>query len=200
MDVKEKLQAIKVLLGMHVEAAAEPTGTVETTEPVEVKKDATLKDGTIVRYENELAVGSELYVVTPEGEAPAPDGAHEMEDGTIVEVASGVITAITPKAENPAPEQSMSAPDVEAMKAEMAAVKAEVESLKASFAAIKDATEKELNSIKEAFAKTVELVELFDNTPAAKPEAPINTTFGKQVDKESNLNKVIEAVQAMIKK
>ena len=64
--------------------------------------DAKLVDGeTIVRVEaEELAVGLPLLVITEDGLIPAPTGEHTLEDGTVVVVdEAGIITAITPKAE-----------------------------------------------------------------------------------------------------
>lgn len=40
----------------------------------------------------ELAVGSSVYIITPEGELPAPDGQVELEDGTKVSTLDGIIT------------------------------------------------------------------------------------------------------------
>ncbi|NDC49632.1 MAG: hypothetical protein EBZ61_11250 [Micrococcales bacterium] len=54
-----------------------------------------LKDGTMVTYE-ELEVGYPLMVVTEQGTNPAPDGTHELEDGTKVTTVNGLITAIEP--------------------------------------------------------------------------------------------------------
>ena len=38
--------------------------------------------------------GSALVVVMPEGEVAAPDGAHELSDGTIIETAGGLVVSI----------------------------------------------------------------------------------------------------------
>ena len=63
--------------------------------------EAKLKDGTIVQYEGELNVGTALNVIDAGGEvSSAPNGSHELEDGTIVTVAEGIVTEITkPEAE-----------------------------------------------------------------------------------------------------
>ena len=101
MDFKQAIKEIKVLLGME-------------KDETEVKfETAKLKDGTIIEYEN-LEVGTIVYVVTPAKEAtedseatektttPAPEGSHELEDGTIVTVdAEGKITEVKPKEEEP---------------------------------------------------------------------------------------------------
>ena len=53
-----------------------------------------LSDGTEIKYPGELAVGTSVIVVTPEGEIPAPDGEHTLEDGTIIKTEGGNITEI----------------------------------------------------------------------------------------------------------
>ena len=71
---------------------------------VEAKfKDAKLIDGTIVRVEgDEFKVGDALSVITEDGQVvKAPEGMHELEDGTVLVVdAEGIITEIRkPEAE-----------------------------------------------------------------------------------------------------
>jgi hypothetical protein len=57
--------------------------------------EAKLKDGTVVKVEGEsLAEGAKVVVVTEEGEIPAPNGSHELEDGSKVETVDGVIKSI----------------------------------------------------------------------------------------------------------
>lgn len=53
-----------------------------------------LSDGTEIKYPGELAVGTSVIVVTAEGELPAPDGEHTLEDGTIIKTEGGNITEI----------------------------------------------------------------------------------------------------------
>lgn len=69
---------------------------------------AMLADGeTQVEYEGELAEGTALFVVVPDGDnVPAPDGSHELEDGTVVMTEGGLVTSIEPAAEAPAEESS----------------------------------------------------------------------------------------------
>ena len=57
--------------------------------------DAKLVDGTAIKVSGEgLVEGAKVVVVTEEGEIPAPDGVHELEDGTKVETKEGVIAKI----------------------------------------------------------------------------------------------------------
>lgn len=84
MDSKEAITKIKVLLGL------EPP-TVELQFAT-----ATLVDGTEVRVEGELEAGKPLFVVTEDGEIPAPVGQHETTNGMLVSVDdNGMITEVT---------------------------------------------------------------------------------------------------------
>ena len=69
------------------------------TEVVETEEtnfaESTLVDGTIVKWEGELIEGTAITVVLPEGEVAAPDGTHELADGTILETAGGLVVSVT---------------------------------------------------------------------------------------------------------
>ena len=68
---------------------------------------AKLIDGTEIRVEgDELVEGAAVYVVTEEGDVPAPNGIHELEDGTKVETAEGLIKSIEMKMEDDSIEES----------------------------------------------------------------------------------------------
>lgn len=74
--------------------------------------EAMLKDGSakVVWNGESLAQGVEVMIETPEGLLPAPDGVHELEDGTMIEVAGGVISAVKTVEETESPETPASAP------------------------------------------------------------------------------------------
>ena len=57
--------------------------------------ESTLVDGTIVKWEGELIEGTAIIVVLPEGEVAAPDGTHELADGTVLETAGGLVVSVT---------------------------------------------------------------------------------------------------------
>jgi hypothetical protein len=54
---------------------------------------ATLKDGVVVWYDGDLAVGTAIFIDEEMTQA-APDAEHELEDGTIVVTVDGVVTEI----------------------------------------------------------------------------------------------------------
>ena len=62
--------------------------------------DAKLIDGTEIKVEGDsLVQGAKVLVKTAEGEVPAPDGTHELSDGTKVRTVGGVIEQIDEVAE-----------------------------------------------------------------------------------------------------
>jgi hypothetical protein len=79
MNSKEVLKEIRTLLGF--------------SKGVEMES-ATLVDGTVIEWEGELAVGTEIFVQTGEGLIPAPDATHEVEGGLLVSTEGGVVTEI----------------------------------------------------------------------------------------------------------
>ena len=106
------MSSIKELVKKHfnlVEATAQSFGEVKTA------------DGQLtLTYEGDsLAEGLDLFVVTADGNVPAPDGDHALEGGVTVSVAGGKITAImeTP-AEAPAEEVAVEAAMAEDMPVE----------------------------------------------------------------------------------
>jgi hypothetical protein len=62
--------------------------------PAPAAETLTAKDGTIYKLNGAMEVGTEIMVVGTEGETPAPDGIVELEDGTMITVASGKIEVI----------------------------------------------------------------------------------------------------------
>ena len=81
----------------------------------EIFVDAKLVDGTAIKVSGDgLVEGAKVMVVTEEGEIPAPDGIHEISDGTKVETKDGIISKIeevVAEAEGEVPE--MEGPEVE---------------------------------------------------------------------------------------
>lgn len=144
----------------------------------EIFVDAKLVDGTQIKVEGEaLAEGAKVVVVTEQGEVPAPDGVHELEDGSKVETKDGAIVKIeeAPKAEAEMPEAEK--PEVEVS----IPVEAELVSLVKEFVAkmgdkIK-AMEDQLSSMNAEFNS-------FKKEPAAKKIADGKTDFNKQANND----------------
>lgn len=70
-----KLKKLQVLLGLVPQSFA-----YKTTEGVEMEIEG---DG--------MEIGRKVYIITPEGELPAPDGEYEMEMGTKIKTMGGMI-------------------------------------------------------------------------------------------------------------
>jgi len=72
----------------------------EITTVKEIFIDAKLVDGTAVKVGGDsLVEGAKVVVVTADAEIPAPDGTHELEDGTKIETKDGVIVKVEEKLE-----------------------------------------------------------------------------------------------------
>ena len=152
-------------------------------------EEATLDDGTIVKWEGELTDGTALTVVMPEGEVAAPDGIHELSDGTLVETAGGLVVNIEAAGEQKKEEEEMydneftsemltemidkaMAKYAESFAASLELMKSENDKLKAELAEVKNNKEE----IKKEFSNTLnkvseELEELVKSEPstASKP-------------------------------
>lgn len=89
------------------------------TSVKEIFVDAKLIDGTQIKVEgDELGEGAKVVVVTPDAELPAPDGVHELEDGTKVETKDGMIVRIEEVVNDVEKEEVPEAPEVEIPSAE----------------------------------------------------------------------------------
>lgn len=183
MNSKEVLKEIRTILGF-------------SDEPKVEMATATLVDGTIVSYEGELAVGTALFVETGDGTIPAPDGTHEIEGGMLVTTVGGVVTEIVePETEVEIEvETSAEFATVESFNSLMDKFNEMVARLEAIE---KRASEQEskFNSMREAFSKTVDLVEKVADLPSDEPtKAP-----AKPSKKEEQFKNIIKLAQHLKK-
>ena len=188
-------EAIEKLSGLVSKFNAEPT-----TETKETFIDAKLMDGTIIRYES-LEVGMPLMVIDEAGnELPAPDGEHELEDGTKVTVEAGIITEVASKEEE-APEEeeapieqpmaaveSVSKEDFETLKNEVAELKTKFE----EFSTINETLSADNIAMKEIVKETFSIVEKLANVPTENPvSVRSNNPFKKTISREQELENLI---------
>jgi len=143
--------------------------------------DAKLEDGTQIRVEGDsLVEGAKVVVVTEEGEMPAPDGVHTLEDGTKVETKEGVIAMVEEKI---AEEQMEDLPMEEKPEVEI-----EVESkdpIQEIVSLLKDMMEKVSQKMKEMEEKVEEVkadFSKFKSEPAGKKIANGKTDFNKSTN------------------
>lgn len=126
----------------------------------EIFVDAKLVDGTVVKVAGDsLVEGAKVVVVTADAEIPAPDGVHELEDGTKLETKDGVIVKVEevvgemeegveiPEAEAPAIDapMEMSKEMMELLKEFISKMGEKVSKMEQSYSSLQD----EFNSFKK---------------------------------------------------
>jgi hypothetical protein len=180
MNSKEVLKEIRTILGFS-----------EDKKEIEMAT-ATLVDGTIVEYDGELAVGTEVFVQTGEGLIPAPDAVHETDSGLLITTVDGVVTEVVePIVEEVALEEvEVEVPEganqvvtvqvLEAIAEALAPVLEEVAMLK-----------EEMKKMKKGFSMTVNLVEKVANLPSEDPiKAPAR--LSKRDEQFANIVKIAQ--------
>jgi len=186
-------EAIEKLSGLVSKFNAEPT-----TEQTFI--DAKLVDGTIVRYES-LEVGLPLMVIDEAGnELPAPDGEHELEDGTMLTVEGGIITEVAtkeeeaPEVEEAPIEQPMAAVET-VSKEDFETLKSEVDNLKTRFEEFTKTNETlsaDNVALKEIVKETFSIVEKLAKVPSDNPvTVRSNNPFKKSISREQELETII---------
>jgi hypothetical protein len=180
MNSKEVLKEIRTILGF-----------TEDKKEIEMAT-ATLVDGTIVEYDGELAVGTEIFVQTGEGLIPAPDAVHEVEGGLLVTTVDGVVTEVVePIVEEVALEE------VEVEIPEGASEVVTVQVLEAIAEAIAPVLEEvamlkeEMKKMKKGFSKTVDLVEKVANLPSENP-TKVPAGLSKRDQQFANIVKIAQ--------
>ena len=193
-------------------------------EPVaEAFVDAKLVDGTIVRVEPAVEVGATVAVVGEDGEVvPAPDAAHEMEDGMVVRTEGGVIVEILePEAEpeevteeaGEEKEEEMSAEepteevteeveveasatfDAEAFKEDILGAVSNL--IKSEIDAAAFASKKNVDEVTEAVGIITDIVEKMAATPKEEPTKKVANPFGKGTDYSALASKMRKAMREM---
>jgi len=155
----------------------------------EIFLDAKLVDGTAIRVEGDsLVEGAKVVVVTEDAEIPAPDGVHELEDGTKVETKDGVVAKVEEKVaeaedESPEAEVEIEVPSLAMEKEVMELVKDFVAKMGEKIAKM----EQDYSSLQEEF-------KAFKKEPAAKPIASGKKDFNKQ----SNNDDIDEKLQMIM--
>lgn len=180
MNSKEVLKEIRSILGFD-----------QHTKDMEMAT-ATLVDGTIVEYDGELAVGTEIFVQTGEGLISAPDAVHEVEGGLLVTTVGGIVTEIVePIVEEVALEEvAVEVPEganevvtvqvLEAIAEALAPVLEEVALLK-----------EEMKKMKKGFSMSVDLIEKVANLPSENP-TKVPAGLSKRDQQFANIVKIAQ--------
>lgn len=181
---EQKIQQIKIALGMDVKMA-----------------ESVLKDGVTKVEAESFEAGSKLFVVSESGErAPAPEGSHELTDGTKVTVdAAGTISEVIkpePKVEveiNAAAEED---PKEEKLKEEKPEDKVKEEMKKMIMQCMEAIEEvaKEVATVKEEMASYKSEKEKMSKTPGA---SKLSTFNGEASTPTSLLENRLESLKAI---
>jgi preprotein translocase subunit YajC len=162
-------------------------GSIKTVK--EIFMDAKLADGTVIKVEGDsLVEGAKVIVVTPDAEIPAPDGVHELEDGTKVETKEGIIAKIeevVSEDEKPEVEVEVEVPSMDMSKEMMDMLKEFVSKMGEKMAQI----ESNYSTLENEF-------KAFKKEPAAKPIANGKTDFNKQ-PKDNEMDDKISMIMSL---
>lgn len=205
-DIKIKLKefAAKFNATPVAAAPAAPLAAPSTAPaaPAATFGEGTLKDGiTIIKWNTpELAVGSMITVVTPEGELPAPEGEHELQDGTKIKVevkdGSAVVTSVeSPVAAPAAPSNEMQnvISQVTGFSEQLKTFTSEKETFASQVAEFKvqaEANKAELEAVKTQFSEFVKIVAEVFELPSGSPTEQPRNKFEKPKT-QSKINKLL---------
>jgi hypothetical protein len=167
--------------------------------------EAALVDGTIVKWEGELMEGTALTVVLPEGEVAAPDGIHEVSDGTIIETAGGLVVNIQAMSDIATEENEFTsemlnemvekalAKYAEAFTATLEGIKSENDSLKLELAAIKADKETLRNEFSATLSKVGTELEEIVKSEASTSKKPQEFKAQSRAEKAAAMGAIIRA-------
>lgn len=169
MTTKEAIQQIRALFEDAPQVVPQEAPVAPMVEPIapEVTKvemaEYSLADGTKVMI-SALEIGGKVELADG---TPAPQGEHQLMDGTSIQVDElGIIIEISSPKEDVIEEEPV-APAAPVAPAQDTTAMAEM------FAAQKEELEKKIveleNKVKQGFAQVAELVEALSNTPMSEP-------------------------------
>ena len=137
----------------------------------EIFVDAKLADGTVIKVEGDgLMEGAKVVVVTEDAEIPAPDGLHELEDGSKVETKDGVIVKVEEALEEELPKEGPDAMPPAIDEPATEGPKVEVEMLEMLKDFVKKMSEK-MGSLENKIKDVEAQFNSFKKEPGAKPIA-----------------------------
>jgi len=198
--IKQKLSEIKKVVFEE-----------ETTDFADVKTAT----GDILKVTPSVEVGAVVEVVSEDGSlTPAPDGPHELEDGSVITVEGGIISnveALEAPAEAPSEEEMAAEPvepastpepfDVDELQKQIinklnSAIIEKIDKLR--FAKEESITElkNENAELRASFKQAVELLEMLTETEATPPAKVVKNPFRAQ----EKPNKLVEQFTKTFKK
>ena len=195
MTVKEGIEKIRLMLASEglEEASIE---TSEDSAPVTQLSFETydLKDGSKIDLSG-LEIGADALLVDESGNSsPAPDGEHELVDGTMVTTVGGKVEGIeTPQAEmepieTPEEEIPMESDKFNEIDSTIENLKLENEALKAKIASIEGKFSQAINDLSDVVLGLA-------STPGASPiQAPKNS-FSQVEKREDKIDRFLSKVK-----
>ena len=194
MTVKEGIEKIRLMLASEDEAPQMETS--EESAPVTQLSFETydLKDGSKIDLSG-LEIGAEAMLVDESGNAsPAPDGEHELVDGTMVTTVGGKVEGIeTPQAEmepieEPSEEIPMEEDKFQVIDGTIENLKSENEALKAKIASIEGKFSQAINDLSDVVLGLA-------STPSAGPiQAPKNS-FSQVEKRDEKIERFLSKVK-----
>lgn len=194
MTVKEGIEKIRLMLASEFEV-----DQVETSEPEAPVAELAfetydLKDGSKIELSG-LEIGAEAMLVDESGNtSPAPDGEHELVDGTMITIVGGKVEGIeTPQAEAEPIEEieeeiPMESDKFEEMNGSISSLQAENEALKAKIASIEGKFSQAINDLSDVVLGLA-------STPGAGPiQAPKNS-FSQVEKREEKIERFLNKVK-----
>lgn len=164
---------------------------------VEKFNSAKLADGTEVMWDGELSEGTAIMVVAEDGnQMPAPDAAHELEDGTIVTTVGGLVTSIEPKKEVEVEVELAVAPDMSKLEKRLMACEEKMTAMETKMAEMFSAVESKFAIINESnvskFEEISKIVEEIAAEPIVVAAKPSNSTFSKKAVAMTTVERIAE--------
>lgn len=197
MTVKEGIEKIRLMLAS--EDGAVQVETSEESAPVTQLSFETydLKDGSKIELSG-LEIGAEAMLVDESGNtSPAPDGEHELVDGTMVTTVGGKVEGIeTPQAEmEPIEEVEEEIPMGDDKEDKFQEIDGTIENLKAENEALKA----KIASIEGKFSQAIndlsDVVLGLASTPSANPiQAPKNS-FSQAEKRDEKIERFLNKVK-----
>lgn len=197
MTVKEGIEKIRLMLAS--EDGAVQVETSEESAPVTQLSFETydLKDGSKIELSG-LEIGAEAMLVDESGNtSPAPDGEHELVDGTMVTTVGGKVEGIeTPQAEmEPIEEVEEEIPMGDDKEDKFQEIDGTIENLKAENEALKA----KIASIEGKFSQAIndlsDVVLGLASTPSANPIQSPKNSFSQVEKRDEKIERFLNKVK-----
>ena len=160
--------------------------------------DAKLADGTVVKVDGDaLLEGAKVLVITEDAEIPAPDGIHEISDGTKIETKDGVIVKVeevVADVEEEAKKDEMGDKAIEPPMEPSLAMQKEVMEMLKDF--VSKMGEK-MSQMEQSYAKLETEFKAFKKEPAGRKIADGKTEFAKTNNTNDELDARVAAIVAL---